>query len=552
MTTRRTTGQRPSPFRKGRCSGVGGGPLRVGLAIGSLLCLTAAPGFALGLVEAVGQAISDRPELKAALHGISAAQERLGQAYAGFLPTIQLRLAQGSEGTSNPSTQRLGRETVWMDRQDRSISLSQNLFDGFRTSHQVASTQAGSRVATWRAVEAAESLAMRGVDAYLTVLKSRAQLIQSEQNMESHQRLLALAQQRAAHAIGSQLEVSQARSRTKRAESSVMQARGSQRVAEALFQTLFGVKAEGLEEQFPAAEPLPDYEEALTQALAHHPTILAARESLTEVRAREQSQNGSFSPAANLLLTASQGRDQGGVEGENSVQSAMLEVTFNLYSGQRDSHIRREAAFVTRQAEENLAKSRLDVSERLANAYRSWQMSRDLLQTHTSQAREARMVQAAYLEQYQLGKRTLLDLLDSESELSAARNSLIEHYYQVQIERYRVLFSQGRLLATLEIALPDMLRQPEMPAVTDPEQGASLDPARPPLTERAPLRSRTPAPAQQKKQQVEEAWAPLHFERIEFLHPLQASLLSDEPPDAPRHATPPQGDTDTPFGPDTP
>ncbi|MEO5355462.1 MAG: TolC family protein, partial [Magnetococcus sp. XQGC-1] len=195
----------------------------VGSLFGSVVSLVVTPAMAVGLTDAVSQALLNRPEISAAVHGTAAARERVGQAYAGFLPSINLRAAQGNEGSQNTSTQRSTKEYLWMERKDRTISLTQNLFDGFRTLNQVESNQAGARASAWRTIDAAEGLGMRAVEAYLTLLKARAQLIQSEKNWQAHEKLLLLAQQRAEYAVGSLAEVSQARSRVKRAEASVMQ-----------------------------------------------------------------------------------------------------------------------------------------------------------------------------------------------------------------------------------------------------------------------------------------------------------------------------------------
>lgn len=232
---------------------------------------------------------------------------------------------------------------------------------------------------------------------------------------------------------------------------------GSLQMAESLFQSLFGAEPEGLEERFPALVPFASAEEALAIALAQHPAILAAQESLLEAQARERVQEGANTPAANLVLTASQVRDQGGNEGETNTQSAMLEVTFNLFSGHRDIHIQREAAFMAKQAEDSRAKVQLDVTERVANAYRSWQTTRSLVAIYAAQVESLRRVRGAYLEQFHLGKRTMLDLLDSESELFSAQSSLIGEQYQDYIEGYRVQFSVGRLLSALQIPIPDPL-----------------------------------------------------------------------------------------------
>lgn len=60
----------------------------------------------------------------------------------------------------------------------------------------------------------------------------------------------------------------------------------------------------------------------------------------------------------------------------------------------------------------------------------------------------------AYQEQFNIGKRTLLDLLDSENELFQSSRSLTSAVYQEVFARFRIVAATGELLDNLEIILP--------------------------------------------------------------------------------------------------
>ncbi|MNZ83557.1 hypothetical protein D3C78_1022880 [compost metagenome] len=63
-------------------------------------------------------------------------------------------------------------------------------------------------------------------------------------------------------------------------------------------------------------------------------------------------------------------------------------------------------------------------------------------------------VRAAYQDQFGLGQRTLLDLLDSENELYNANRRYTEVRYVEEFSMYRVLANMGELLNKQRISLP--------------------------------------------------------------------------------------------------
>ena len=61
----------------------------------------------------------------------------------------------------------------------------------------------------------------------------------------------------------------------------------------------------------------------------------------------------------------------------------------------------------------------------------------------------------AYQQQFSLGQRTLLDLLDSENEVFSARTALVNTQYDEMFAMYRILNSMGMLLQGLNVELPE-------------------------------------------------------------------------------------------------
>jgi adhesin transport system outer membrane protein len=83
----------------------------------------------------------------------------------------------------------------------------------------------------------------------------------------------------------------------------------------------------------------------------------------------------------------------------------------------------------------------------------------------TSKAREA------YRQQFDIGQRSLLDLLDTENEYFQARRALVNAEYDLSLAKARVLAANGTLLSALKLR-PLETQAPDQPAGTDANDDA--------------------------------------------------------------------------------
>ena len=72
-----------------------------------------------------------------------------------------------------------------------------------------------------------------------------------------------------------------------------------------------------------------------------------------------------------------------------------------------------------------------------------------MLESHVGSSKRAL---DAYYEQFNLGERTLLDVLNVENEVFGARSNLVNGQFAVLTGFYRILASTGRLLQSLDVA----------------------------------------------------------------------------------------------------
>ncbi|MBF8273307.1 MAG: hypothetical protein HW380_2412 [Magnetococcales bacterium] len=444
-------GERQGSMRKRRASLA---LLGVAIGLGTMLPV-ASRAETLEMSVAVAQALNNRPEVSQAIYATAAARERVGASLSDFLPTVNLRAANGREETDSPTTQATGVKSLWLNPRQRGITVSQNLFRGFGTTHQVSSSQANARSAAWKVLEVAETMAMRAVDSYVNVLKNRGQIRAAQESVHSHKALLELVQRRAESGAGTKADVNQSQARVKQAQAMLEQIKSTQDVAQATFEAVFGQPPGDLQEPgLPDGIVPKDRKEALKLALNIHPAIFSAQEAYFASKEQSLAQNSAFAPAVNLLLTANNDAHLAGSPGRSESMSAVVEMTVNAFSGYKDVHTKRESAYNMAQAQSLLDKALLDITENLANSYALLTAAKSRRDLFASQVKENEKVREAFFKQYGVGERTLLDLLDVENELFSARNSLVTEHYQELAARHRVLANMGQLLRTLSVGIP--------------------------------------------------------------------------------------------------
>lgn len=413
---------------------------------------------ASGLEEAVRMAISTNPEVGVAVRERDATTYDVEQAEGGFYPSIDLRANYGLEYTDSSTTRAFAssrNRTPTLPRSDVTLSLTQLLFDGWATASQVERQEARLDAATFRVREASEFIGLDAVEAYLEVLR-RQQLVQlAQENVAVHEEYLGTVNIRLEAGRGSVADVRQAESRLGTAKSSLTEAYGNLRDSEAQYARVVGGPAGGLALPAFPFDMFPDnVEHAVALSLLNNPTVNVATSEVTVSDSDIDISQASYYPTFNLELSASQRHNHDGTRGDDKEALGLVSMNWNLYRGGADTA--RESAAVQRRerSKENLNRVKRNVEESTRVAWNAFvtskQRSGDLKGVVSANER----VRDAYLSQFDIGQRSLLDLLDSENELFVSKGTLITAEFTTLLGAYRVLAETGNLLAALGVAHP--------------------------------------------------------------------------------------------------
>ena len=410
---------------------------------------------AQSLEETVRGALENNPEVDIVKTNRRAIDQELRQARAGYLPSLDFRGAAGPEWSDNNTTQAREGGSDTRFRTEAQLTLSQMLFDGFATQSEVERQQARIDSAAFRVEEAAEFTALNAIEAHLDILRNQEIVRFNEQNIAQHERILGQVRDLEAAGRGDIADVVQTESRLARAYDTLAVARGSLADAIARYQRTVGARPGVLEDdEAPVAALPPSPEDAANLASVNSPTVLIAAADVDVAAAEMRASRSGFYPRFDVEVGGGLNRNIDGAEGRDNDVTGLVVMRYNLYRGGADMALEREAFHRANEARAVLDNSRRLAEQEARISFNALDTSRARTEALTAKAEAQRRTRDAYAQQFEIGQRQLLDLLDAENELFLNRVELTTAVYTERFATYRVLAVVGDLLNTLEVVAP--------------------------------------------------------------------------------------------------
>ncbi len=421
----------------------------------ALLGLFPGHAAAIDLKQAVEQALLGSPEVLAGVQQRLSLDEQLNQADAGFLPNVDLTGGIGYERTDSPGTRAVDGDQELL-RRELGFLLRQMLFDGFTTKHEVDRQRARIVAKAQELLGVAHSTALKAIEAYFDLVRYRRTKWFAEDNLRTHKRIQDQVRLRSEAGVSRKSDLDQVNARVALAEASLISAEANVADAETTYLRVVGQEAP-VELTVPDQSPdgLPEsLELALERAYANNPVLKSADADIEEAWAQNRVAQGDLYPRLDLEVAGNLNDNIDGVEGRNDDLSAMLRVRYNLYDGGSDRARIRQTAHEVNQAKEIRNRTRRELEESMRLAWSALKSTQRQLRYLDERVQFSEATRDAYLRQFNIGQRTLLDLLNTENDVFQARQSLINTRRDERVAHYRILADLGELLTVLDIAAP--------------------------------------------------------------------------------------------------
>lgn len=456
--------------------------LAVVAAACALLMQPAAAQSADAAREAVRKALRSNPELQARLSAFQARSDGVAAARAGFLPRVDLSSDAGAErskdpGITNPTT---------VKRAGLTLAVTQVLWDGLATQRGIDQAQ-HDRMARWfEFIDASEQLALEATRAVYDVQRQRKLVALAEDNLAQHKAAAAKIESRVGTGVGRGVDLDQARARVALAESNLDTELANLHDVAVRYQRIVGESPPpdmGALEVLRAGMPR-TAEEALATALAKSPVIAAGIENLRATRSTESQRRSAYQPRVEARARVGGGKNYGGVAERQGDAAVELVMNWNLFAGGADQARVREQANLVNQALDLRDKACRDVRQTVLVAFNDSVKLNAQLSTLARNSAAIERAREAYRLQFDIGQRSLLDLLNAENEAFTARRALTNAVYDRAVAHARTLAAMSQLNIRLDIARDPLPKGAEN--WNAGEDGATRCPPQP--VDMAPLR----------------------------------------------------------------
>ncbi|MEJ2471725.1 MAG: TolC family outer membrane protein [Desulfuromonadales bacterium] len=412
----------------------------------------------VALTDTVITALEYSPRLKV----LQANQEAIGyerdRAWGGYLPQVDVAFGYGIEAHSDQLTRNPinDNENNFYDRLEGSIRLSQLLYDGQETSSRVAIEDSKLVSAGHRVVDNAEAIALDAIIAHMSVYRQRQLVELAQKNVNDHRDILDMLKERQEGGAGSIADVDQTEARLARAQASLTETEAALQAAEADYRQVVGKLAGDLEYFVVPPDKLPgSLDQAIMQTMNNNPKVLALSANVREAHNRVELSRSNFLPKVHAELSSSYEDQVESSETYEKNNQAMMRLRWNIFSGHSDVADRKAAMARKLQAEANRDDQLDQVVEEVRATWAELLSARRQVVLYGDAMTYDTKTLESYRKQFNVGQRTLLDVLDARNELFQSSGLLVTAKTNEVIAAERLLALNGQLIESLQI--PDAL-----------------------------------------------------------------------------------------------
>lgn len=430
--------------------------------------------FAQTVQEVVTQNLETNPDVAKAIQTYHAVVKEVDQAKAGYYPTVDATLGYGYEWTDKEQ----GPQDVELNRREARLNVNQMLFDGLATPSEVKRQKARMESAAARVMDTAENYSLLASRAYLEVLRRDQLLKLAKEKLYNHVRIYDQIKRRSQSGLDSQASIQQAEGRLALSEVNVLAAENNLLDAQANYQRVIGQPApEMVESVLPEFQLPASFEEAYAAAEQMHPVLDIAQKDIEATYAQRDAAKSRMYPRLDFEVERRWDENLDGIEGDDEDLTAMLRLRYNLYNGGADKARIRQTEYQIGEAQQVQRDSMRQVKQSLELSWNANEILGRQISHLTQHVMSSEETRNSYQQQFNIGQRSLLDLLDTENEVFTAKNQLAEAQIDQQIAQLRILNGMGRLLDVYGVDLN--LEQAPMVAGAEPEAATSAEPAAP-------------------------------------------------------------------------
>jgi adhesin transport system outer membrane protein len=429
------------------------------MLIPGALLLSAARAWAVELRAAVQSALATNPQIRQAVSNRAATEEELEQGKGLYYPNVSVQGSAGVESLKNPTRRDLGiaDHTLWPIEGD--LVVDELVYDSGGREAEIRRQAARSDAAAARVQERSEFVAQNVARTYIDYILQQRLVAIAQDNVTFHERLAGDLREGVSKGSISIADQQQAEERLQAARAKVTQAREDLDTAAITFRTLTGMPIDSVSMPPDLSQCMPaTLDEAEAIARQENPRVREAVADLATSREEIRAAKAELGPKFSVQGRARAGHDIDGFEGRTTDLQALGVLRWTLYNGGiKEANVREQ------QQRANEVHGRLFEQTRAAeeDVRTSWsrlQNQTALTSELETQGRISDDLLLSYREQFNIGRRSLLDVLDAQNSRYVVQQQTETARLAKLYAQYQVLAAENRLIPCLGVQPPAAAR----------------------------------------------------------------------------------------------
>lgn len=375
----------------------------------------------MNVVEAIHTAVQRRPEISQSISTLSAQAANIDVAKAAYYPQLS-----GGLGTGDLTSGERGRQVI-------SLNATQMLYDFGKIKTNVSIEEARLAEEQARVLVSLDQVAFEVADAIVNIKRYQEITKIAQQQIQGIGRIAEIANLRARAGISSQADPIQAQSNLEAAQSNLLVQQTQLRQYQQRLRTLLGFDVSAVEWEIP--------ERIVAQADLYQdpeftqiPNMILAQSGVEVARFQKDQARLSRYPSIHLKGSLSQavnGRNPNNNEDDGFYNSIMIEASSNFYQGGAARSQARSASYAEEAARAQVNTVYLDVLDQVRLIREQIENKQKQMGVLSQRRATTVRTKELYQEQYKLGTRTVVDLLNAEQAIHSAAQEIESARYDI-------------------------------------------------------------------------------------------------------------------------
>lgn len=423
------------------------------LAATSPIAMAQTTGGPVSMQEAIESAVIANPEILQAQYNTEAIQFEREQAQSLFLPRVDVEASAGIRRLENTTRRALGISDDELYPVEAQVTADWTLLDFGRRKGELLRQAARVDGASLRVVERSEFIALQVSRQYLDLLLQQRIAAAAKDNRAFHEALVSDLGQGVQQESISVADLQQAEERLQSAIVREHEASESLEIARNTLRSLTGLTIYDVTLPPDLAASLPATEaDAIGLARTANPLVREAQADVDAAHGLVMAAKGDFYPTFGVDVRGRIGEDIDGFNGDTNDVQARVYMRWNIFNGGQTRGKYQEMVHRASQARYRLHEMVRGAEEDVSNAWTSLLAQRNIGSALARQAEVTDDLLLSYRSQFNVGRRSLLDVLDAQNTRFNTQVRLETSRFSQLFAQYQVLAATNRFLDAMSIA----------------------------------------------------------------------------------------------------